>query len=200
MSVATKNSQIVEVLQSELIDAHYEKITTSMQHTAVAILHTAQCVYEAKRELNKTSFKALVAKFGSESSVSKWVAIGERAAVMKIHSDALPSSNTSLYHLSRLQNDKFNEYIATKQINPFMTNAAAAALLELPPPSSAANLASVIIKLDENTRRILDAHPEQMANLLRQLSLVAEALKTLGVTVKEEAPRCNNAVQMVTAA
>lgn len=200
MSAVTKNSQIVEVLQSELIEAHYAKITNTMKHTAAAILYAAQCVYNAKRELNTTSFKALAEKFGSESSLSKWLTIGERAEAMQIHSDVLPSSNTSLYHLSRLSANKFNEYIATKQINPFMTNAAAAALLELPPPSSAANLASVIVKLDAKTRQVQEANPKQMANLLRQLSSVAEALKKLGVTVKEETPRRDNATHMICAA
>lgn len=198
MRVVENHSLIVEVLQSKLVEKHYANISNSMQHTAVAILHTAQCVFAAQNELNKTSFKALAAKFGSESALSKWLTIGERANAMKIHVDALPASNTSLYHLSRLREDKFNEYLATKQINPFMTNAAAAALLDAPPPSAAANLASIIIKADDKTRKAQLDHPKQMANLLQQLSALAASFKRLGVTVKVEAPQCNNAPQLTT--
>lgn len=200
MTVVTSHSHIVEVLQSELVEKHYANISSSMQRTAVAILHTAQCVFEAQNELNKTSFKALAAKFGSVSALSKWLTIGERAAALKIHVDALPASNTSLYHLSRLRDDKFNEYLATKQINPFMTNAAAAALLDAPPPSAAANLASVIIKSDEKARKVQLDHPEQMANLLRQMTALAASFKSLGVTVKVETPQSNNAPQLAISA
>ena len=196
----TIKTNIVEVLQSELVEKHYATITNSMTHTAVAILHTAQCVHEAKRELNKTSFKALAAKFGSKSSLSKWLTIGERAAALMIHVDALPASNTSLYHLSRLTDDKFNEYLATKQINACMTNGSAAGLLDTPPSSAAANLASIIIKSDDKTRKAQQDNPEQMAHLLRQLTALAASFKSLGVTVKVETPQCNNAAQMATTA
>lgn len=199
-TVVTHQSPIVEVLQSELVEKHYANISNSRQHTAVAILHTSQCVYEAKRELNKTSFKALAAKFGSESSLSRWLTIGERANVMQVHVDALPASNTSLYHLSRLREDKFNEYLTTKQINPFMTNAAAAALLEAPPPSAAANLACVIIRSDDKTRKVQHDNPVMMANLLQQLSSLAATFKSLGVTVKEETPQSLNATPIAAAA
>ena len=117
---------------------------------------------------------------------------------MKIHVDALPANNTSLYHLSRLREDKFNEYLATKQINPFMTNAAAAALLDAPPPSAAANLASIIIKADDKTRKAQHDDPKQMASLLQQLSSLAASFKRMGVTVKVEIPRCNKVSQLTT--
>jgi hypothetical protein len=185
MSVDTNHSPIVEVLQSELVEKHYASITNSMRHTAVAILHTAQCVFEAKKALNKTSFKALAAKFGSESSLSKWLTIGERADTLMIHVDALPASNTSLYHLSRLTADKFNEYLGTKQINAFMTNGSAAALLDAPPPSAAANLVSIIVKSDEKTHRAQHEHPQDVTRLLRELKSICDQLKTFGVTVKE---------------
>jgi hypothetical protein len=193
MTVVTNNSNIVEVLQSEMVEQHYANITNSMKHTAVAILHTAQCVFEAMRQLNKTSFKALAAKFGSESALSKWLTIGERAAALMIHVDALPSSRTSLYHLSRLTDAKFNEYIVTKQIHACMTIASAAALLDAPPPSAAGNLASVTIKSDDKTRQAQQDHPKKMANLLKQLSSLAASFKSLGVTVKEETPQGHNA-------
>lgn len=161
MTVVTNNSNIVEVLQSELVEQHYANITNSIKHTAVAILHTAQCVSEAKRQLNITSFKVLAAKFGSESSLSKWLTIGARADALMIHVDALPSSRTSLYHLSRLTDDKFNECLSTKQIHACMTNASAAALLDVPPPSAATNLASVIIKSDDKTRQAQQNNPKK---------------------------------------
>jgi len=193
MSVVTNHSHIIEVLQSELIESHYTNITNSMKHTAVAILHTAQCVFGAKNELNKTSFKALAAKFGSESSLSKWLTIGERAAALMIHVDALPACRTTLYHLSRLSEDKFAECLDTKQIYASMTHAAAAALLDAPPPSAAVNLAYVIIKSDDKTRQAQEDNAKKMANLLRQLSSVAASFKSLGVTVKVETPQGNNA-------
>ena len=192
MSVATNNSHIVEVLQSELIEKHYVTITNSMKKTVVAILHTAQCVFEAKRQLNRTSFKALAVKFGSESSLSKWLTIGERAEVLMIHDDALPASRTSLYHLSRLPSDKFNECLATKQIHACMTNASAAALLAAPPPSASTNLAYVIIKSDDKTHQAQQDNPEKMTSLLRELSSLAASFKSLGVTVKEDTPQCNS--------
>jgi hypothetical protein len=110
-----------------------------------------------------------------------------------IHVDALPSSRTSLYHLSRLTDDKFNECLATKQIYASMTNASAAGLLDAPPPSAAGNLASVIIKSDDKTRQAQQDNPKKMANLLKQLSSLAASFKSLGVTVKEETPQGHNA-------
>jgi hypothetical protein len=102
--------------------------------------------------------------------------------------------------LSRLTDDKFNEYLANKQINAFMTNGSAAALLDAPPPSAAANLAYVIIKSDDKTRKAQQENPDKMAGLLRQLSSLAASFKSLGVTVKEETPQCNNAAQIATTA
>ena len=190
MSVTASNSRIVEVIQSELVEQHYASITNSMKRTAVAILHTAQCVFEAKKQLNRTSFQALAEKFGSASLLSKLLTIGERAGALMIHVDVLPASRTSLYHLSRLPDDKFNEYLAAKQIHASMTNASAAKLLNTPPPSASTNLAYVIIKSDDKTRQAQQDNPDKMASLLQQLSSLAASFKSLGVTVKDEIPQC----------
>ena len=188
MSGTNTNSNIVEVLQSESIERHYTNIRNSMKPTVVALLQTGQCVWKARRELNNTSFKTLAEKFGSESSLSKWIAIGERADAMMTHVDALPSSHTSLYHLSRLPADKFQECVVTKEIHADMTNASAAALLASPPPSSAGNLASLVIKFDDLTRNAQQAHPQEMARLLQQVSSLADSFRRLGATVKAVTP------------
>lgn len=172
-------------LQSKLIAKHYANITNSMKHTAVAILHTAQCVSTAKRELNTVSFKSLATRLGGESKLSKLIAIGERADALKIHVNVLPNSWTSLYHLSRLDSHKLDKFVASGKINHWMTGASAQALLNTPPASAAANLISIIVKSDDKTHRALREHRQDVTGLFRDLKSICDQLKTFGVTVKD---------------
>lgn len=181
----TVKTNVVEAVQADLIQKHYEIISGSLQNTALAILHTAQCVSTAKRELNTVSFKSLASRFGGESKLSKLITIGERADALKIHVNVLPSNWTSLYHLSRLDSGKLDECIASGMVNPWMTGASAQALLDAPPASAAANLVSIIVKSDERTHKAQHEHPQDVTRLLRELKGICDQLKTLGVTVKD---------------
>ena len=175
-------NNVVEVLQQDLIEKHYEIISSSWKQTVVAILHTAQCVYTAKRELNNASFKSLASRFGGVATLSKLITIGEHTDALKIHVSVLPNSWTSMYHLARLAPEKLAECVAKGQINPWMTGSSAAQLLDAPPASSAANLVSIIVKSDDET---LQAHSHEFAEIVRSLKDNCQKLKSLGLTVKE---------------
>jgi hypothetical protein len=186
MSVVTRKATTNQnVLQRELIQKHYKIIARSLQNTALAILHTAQCVSTAKRELNAVSFKSLASRLGGESKLSKLITIGERADALKIHVNVLPNSWTSLYHLSRLDSHKLDKFVASGKINHWMTGASAQALLNAPPPSAAANLISIIVKSDDKTHRALREHRQDVTGLFRDLKSICDQLKTFGVTVKD---------------
>lgn len=179
-----KSAQInaVEVLQEALIEKHYAIIAGSWTHTAVAILYTAQCVYDAKRELNTTSYKSLAARFGGIATLSKLQAIGVCADALKIHVGALPNSWTTMYHLARLTPEKLSECVASGQIHQGMTGANAAQLLDVPPASSTANLVSITVKSDDQS---VLAHSHEFAEIVLALKGNCQRLKKLGLTVKE---------------
>jgi hypothetical protein len=195
MKAITKVSSVREGLQNDLIQKHYETITNSMKKTTVAILHTAQCVFNAKRELNTVSFTSLATRFGGESKLSKWITIGERADALKIHVHVLPNSWTSLYHLARLDADTLDACVESGKIQPWMTGASAQALLDAPPASAAENLVTIIVKSDEHTHRAQHDHPQDVRRLLRELKRSCDELKTFGVTVKAVMPHVQTATR-----
>ena len=181
----------VKALQTEKIEEHYAIIRQSMNEytqyartATAAYLHTAQCVYEASEALETPSYKVLASKFGSAASLSRYLTVGKKVGHMKIHIDALPSSNTAVYHLARLEPDAFDGFIATKQINALMTNADAAALLPDSPSSAAENLFSVIVKSDEKTKQIQREHRDNVSVLLQRIKDAAVELKKLGACVR----------------
>ena len=186
-SITKHSPQNPEELQLELIQTHYDAITASYKTAAVSVLHTAQCIHDAKwgpKALNKTSFKALEVRLGGKSALSKFLTIGKRAAAMMIRVDLLPASSNSIYNLSRLEPDKFDEFVLADKITKTMTMGDTAALLDKPIPSLAETLMSITVKADPKTQKIQHDYPDETEQAFNAMRAAAKVLVDLGVTVK----------------
>ena len=96
---------------------------TFLNQTAESILALTETVYEAKENLSDAEFKQFKEEVGlkSKSTVSKFLAIGEKSSRLKDHADRLPHAWTTLYRLVQLSDEEFA--IVEPSICPEMTAA-----------------------------------------------------------------------------
>ncbi len=88
--------------------------------TAKSTVEMCRVVYEAKRDLTKTEFDQFCHDVGrkeeeKDSTIRKYLAIGERYTELMIYAERLPSSWTSIYLITTIPSDKFAELISEAQ-------------------------------------------------------------------------------------
>ncbi len=96
------------------------------------VLEMCKVVYEAFNDLKPEAFQRFCTAIGvgkKAASVSKMRKIGERYSFLKGYSDHLPSAWTTLYRLSRIENEVFETGILDGVIHPSM-NARALSILD----------------------------------------------------------------------
>ena len=91
--------------------------------SAQNVLEMCRVVYQAHKDLKKSAFDRFCRAIGNDnhgSTISKMRKIGERYDFLKPYSDRLPSAWTTLYHLARLDEEKFAKAIEEGMITPSM--------------------------------------------------------------------------------
>lgn len=118
------NTNVSSVAQEVVISAPVVKLVSDFRDfaskTAQGILEMARVVYEAKK-LGKKEFKVFCQEIGyeaSSSTIRKLNSIGEKYAFLKNHKNALPSSWTTIYQISRLTEEVIQSKIEEGVITP----------------------------------------------------------------------------------
>jgi hypothetical protein len=76
--------------------------------------------YRAKNALKDDEFHALCSTVGHKSdssTIKKYILIGEKASLFRPYLDRLPNTWTTLYEITRLDADEFQQFITNGQIN-----------------------------------------------------------------------------------
>ena len=185
-TVAKQSTTDIQAINAEKVEKHYQLINGSFEKSVKELLQTARCVYDAKQSLNKESFKALAKRFGSESSLSKLLTIGEKVSSrFSACADRLPSAHQALYALARLEDAPFNEALNQGKIYSCMTGADASALLNGRTASSTSVLYRVVIFDDESVRKIQSDSPGIVAKAFAELHHAIQQCLTLGLVTAE---------------
>ena len=82
-----------------------------LNKTVESILLLTETVYEAKANLSIDDFNTFSKEVGlkSKSTISKFIAIGEKVSRLQPHKNNLPCSWTTLYKLARLNQSDFDQ-------------------------------------------------------------------------------------------
>ena len=92
--------------------------------TAQASLEMCRVVYEAKKELASQDFLKFcneIGRKGEDSTVRKYLKIGEKYDQFYQYSELLPNSWTSIYEITQLPSDVFEALVATDNSMANMT-------------------------------------------------------------------------------
>lgn len=92
--------------------------------TAQSTIEMCRVVYEAKQDLSKEEFLGFCDAIGHKSensTIRKYLAIGEKYAQFINHAELLPNSWTSIYLITQISADNFNALIATNNSMASMT-------------------------------------------------------------------------------
>ena len=185
-TVAKQSTTDIQVINDEKVEKYYQLIRGSFEKSVKQLLQTARCVYDAKQSLNKESFKALAKRFGSESSLSKLLTIGEKVSSrFSACADRLPSAHQALYALARLKDASFNEALDQGIISSCMTGAEASALLNGRAVLGTSVLYRVVIFDDESVRKIQSDSPGIVAKAFAELHHAIQQCLTLGLVTAE---------------
>ena len=94
--------------------------------TAQSTVEMCRVIYEAKESLDKSEYASFLKDIGrkpDDSTVRKYLAIGERYADLIAYANLLPSSWTSIYEITQLPADSFMAMVATGESMANLTGA-----------------------------------------------------------------------------
>jgi hypothetical protein len=135
-SIATCSIQNV----SATVETYVEQFNQFSRKTAENIIGMAETIYQAKKNLVKTTgnnklekyneFLAGIRYHSKSSAVRKLLQIGEMADMLKRHSDQLPNTWTTLYTLTQLGQETLERLISEQLVIASVTAKQAQGLLE----------------------------------------------------------------------
>lgn len=107
------------------VDSLVEEYFHTRNKTLSSLLETCRVVFRAKTELKRVTFKTFSQKVGltSDGSVSKMVGIGRRYDQFKRHEESLPCAWTTVYKLTKIDEDTVDRLIESEVIHPAVTAA-----------------------------------------------------------------------------
>jgi hypothetical protein len=121
MTNTNQTATVVTVRIQEFAD----KYNLCVQKTASAIVELANVVGNAKRSLTKDEFTIFRSAIGAgkskDSYIKKMICISDASARFAQMLDKLPANYTTLYTLSSLKKDVFEQVVADDVISPRMT-------------------------------------------------------------------------------
>ena len=121
----TENEIVVThyVSARERFFSEYSKFAVK---TAQSTVEMCRVIYEAKESLDKSEYARFLKDIGrkpDDSTVRKYLAIGERYADLIAYANLLPASWTSIYEITQLPADSFMAMVATGESMANLTGA-----------------------------------------------------------------------------
>ena len=115
--MTTKNIKAVTVLNNgDFIEKSANEFKGSARKTAQSILEMGRIVFNARETLkkDKAGFEEFCARIGHKSaskSIVKLAQIGKGFEMLNKQVECLPNNWTTLYEISRLTEEQFNEFV-----------------------------------------------------------------------------------------
>ena len=121
----TENEIVVThyVSARERFFSEYSKFAVK---TAQSTVEMCRVIYEAKESLDKSEYARFLKDIGrkpDDSTVRKYLAIGERYDDLNAYANLLPASWTSIYEITQLPADSFMAMVATGESMAHLTGA-----------------------------------------------------------------------------
>lgn len=104
----------------------YSEYSKFAVKTAQSTVEMCRVVYEAKKSLDKSEYASLLQDIGrktEDSTIRKYLAIGERYDDLIAHTNLLPSSWTSIYAITQLPAESFMAMVAMGESMANLTGA-----------------------------------------------------------------------------
>lgn len=126
----------------------YSEYSNFAVKTAQATIEMCRVVYQAKNELSSTEYSEFLKDIGHKgetSTIRKYLAIGSQYDKLIQYTNLLPNSWTSIYTITQLPSDTFDDLAATDTDMSKMSGKEIKNLLDLnkpTPPKSSASTAS----------------------------------------------------------
>jgi hypothetical protein len=123
--VAAVNSDLkvnVSVYLSER-DKYKTEFNAWSKKTAQSTLEMCRVVFEAKQNLSKDDFKIFANDVSSRTTVTKYLAIGEKYEQFYQYANLLPNAWTSIYEITQLPSEMFVALVTTENSMVNMTGA-----------------------------------------------------------------------------
>ena len=125
------NTQTNNLTNTKSVNDYVVEFNQFAIKTANAVIEMAHVVFCAKRDLG-TDFEKFCSgiSFSSKSSaIRKLIRIGERAEFLMKYAEKLPSTWTTVYRLTQLTDQVFEEAVRNEEIKPAMTGLNAGEIL-----------------------------------------------------------------------
>ena len=121
MNLITKEASLIGSPVDNLVEEYF----LTRNKTLSSLLETCRVVFRAKTELKRATFKTFTQRVGltSDGSVSKMVSIGRRYDQFKRHEELLPCAWTTVYKLTKIDEETVDQLIETEVIHPAVTAA-----------------------------------------------------------------------------
>lgn len=121
----TENNIVIthHITARERFFSEYSKFAVK---TAQSTVEMCRVIYEAKVSLEKSEYASFLKDIGrkpDDSTVRKYLAIGQRYDDLIAHTNLLPSSWTSIYEITQIPSDAFMAMVATGESMANLTGA-----------------------------------------------------------------------------
>lgn len=128
-TIATTQNNIVTSTKS--VNDYVVEFNQFAIKTANAVIEMAHVVFCAKRDLGADfeKFCGGISFSPKSSAIRKLIRIGERAEFLMRYAEKLPSTWTTVYRLTQLTDQVFEEAIRNEEIKPAMTGLKAGEIL-----------------------------------------------------------------------
>jgi len=162
-----------------------DKINMLWRKGAGDFITCGQLLIEAKDELQRDAYKAMLKKLHFEASVAKKLICVAKKTILGAHVHLLPPCWSTLYELSQLKDDALNAALADGSIHPGMHRRDAVALRKPPrtttsSPSTPLSKAAWSKATVEERRRFLDAIGADPLCAVFSIALRAELRRRVG--------------------
>lgn len=158
--MSKNNTATIEtnVVISAQVTQFVEQYKMCVKKTAKSILELADVVLSAKESLSDKNYTQFRNQIGADKSkdsyIKKLLCIAKNSARLNSISANLPPTYTTLYTLSQLSNDKFNQVCSENIITPNMTALALTSYLEKKTSKNVPDIVLSFKNLNDNVKQV----------------------------------------------
>jgi hypothetical protein len=120
--MSKQHSSVPIIIQSKKVSELANEYSVCITKTASSILELANVVYRAKADLSKEEYELFRIQINADESkdsyLKKLCCIAQKASRLDSIKEKLPAAYTTLYALTKLTDDEFNQAISEDAISP----------------------------------------------------------------------------------
>lgn len=158
---------------SKEVAQYVDQYKKCVQKTAESILGLADIVYAADRELSKEEFEKFRKEIGAnqtkDSYIKKLICIAKKSARFNAIKNDLPPNYTTLYSMTKLDDDTFKQVVDDNVVHPDMTAVALSKYLGNKPSK---NVPEIILSLKNLSDEVIQLAITEIELLCQKFNIV----------------------------